>query len=192
VIEWLESAYPNDAYKLIGNDGFQNKLLDAMKNYMDDEISNVMATIITHETRLPNIAVIKRYADEVRKAHRTQYYAALPQPEYKTSRMGIERIKAAFRRVINKKWKPPITPELRNYAKQLFPDMNDEGIAKNYNEFLGLMENGSRINGFPIRVRINKRTGCVEWWVHVPMTILRGKSSFDKYGKDAKNTELPF
>ena len=92
----------------------------------------------------------------------------------------------------------PITPALRKYATQLFPDITDEMIRRNYNELLGLMENRRQINGFYIKPRMNKMTGWIEWWPIIPAKLLHSQNrqpkqdSWNKIGEEVKQEKLPF
>ncbi|WP_427112415.1 hypothetical protein [Megasphaera sueciensis] len=185
VIEWIQSAYPNDSWKLDSHNGddFGDMLGRSFAKYTDEEILNAVEKVIDNVQELPSVATIKKYADNARRANRVPYYQELP---FTRQKVDMRQVEKARSQVFSKEktYSPVITPELRNFAKAHFHDITDTLIAKNYCELIANMETDCMENGYPTTMWMNKKTGCIDTRVVIPWNIRKSKSSFDKFGKE--------
>lgn len=185
ILQTLRGSYPNDAWKLEGDraNEWTTMMLAIFGKYSDADVYEAVAKCVLACDSLPSMAVIRKAI--VAKKSAVPYFVALPQS---TNRIGKERIDVIVNAAIAKRNKKQeaeknIDPNdseyysnlpqgLIDFARRKFPDISLKLIDKNRNEFDFVREQVSKLDGFPLGLRMDKKTGDIYTVVGYPQSLL--------------------
>ena len=166
----MQASYPQEAYKLRDDkvkkifNGTQYGLLlyDVFGKVPDELMLKAIHLAIKSYQKLPSIGDIAKCVDQCRP---TPQLPQLPQPRHK---IDMTLINEAFRLALENKIKVTISDKLRDFATKYFPDISDGLIRQNYPELSNNMRSGMKIDGHPVVMQMDKKTGYIDTLVYVP------------------------
>lgn len=170
VLKILRGSYPNDAWKLSGQNGdeFIGAMMLQLERYSDGDVLRAVGRVIDSADTMPSVTMIKK--EVKRKINAVPDYQALP--EAPVNEAGRKRIHEMLSRVQKgfkqdpKEKKPPsiddLPADLVDYIKRTFPNMDDETIVRNADVFKDGRACGMRIGNKRCRFRCDADTKQVD------------------------------
>lgn len=185
ILQTLRGSYPNDAWKLEGDraNEWTTMMLAIFGKYSDADVYEAVAKCVLACDSLPSMSIIRKAI--VAKKNAVPDFVALPQS---TNRIGKERIDAIVNAAIAKRNKQQesaknidpndreyysnLPQELIDFARRKFPDISLRLIDKNRSEFDFVRKQISKLDGFPLGLRMDKKTGDIYTVVGYPQSLL--------------------
>jgi hypothetical protein len=158
-------------------------MLAIFGKYSDADVYESVAKCVLAYDSLPSMSIIRKAI--MAKKNAVPDFVALPQS---TNRIGKERIDEIVNAAIAKrnkqqklakdidpndrKYYSNLPQELIDFARRKFPDISLRMIDKNRSEFDFVKEQISRLDGFPLGLRMDKKTGDIYTVVGYPQELL--------------------
>lgn len=170
IMKILRGSYPNDAWKLDGQNAeeFIGAMMLQLERYSDGDVLRAVGRVIDGADSMPSVTMIKK--EVKRKLNQVPDYQALP--EAPVNEAGRKRIHEMLSRVQKefkqdpKEKKPPsiedLPEDLVDYIKRTFPNMDDETIMKNADIFKDGRACGMRMGNKRCRFRYDASTKQVD------------------------------
>lgn len=170
VLKILRGSYPNDAWKLSGQNGdeFIGAMMLQLSRYSDGDVLRAVGRVIDGTDSMPSVTMIKK--EVKRKLNQVPEYQSLPEaPVNEAGRKRIHemlsRVQKGFKQDPKEKKPPSITDlpaDLLEYIHRQFPNMDDETIMKNADVFKDGRACGMRIGNKRCRFRYDADTKQVD------------------------------
>ncbi len=164
-VRMLQSAYPNDSYKLKDDTskGFMLLLMDKLRDIEDEDALKVIKDLAQSQKYLPSVSdIAKAVADDRRK--RTLLKREIEQQRALEPPAHREEIKTEGGRAI-------VSKRIREFSRRYFPDIDDDLIERNLCTLSGLCDleaeqwkafgDSSISRTMPTVPRIDKKTGDI-------------------------------
>lgn len=171
IMKILRGSYPNDAWKLDGQNAeeFIGAMMLQLERYSDGDVLRAVGRVIDGADSMPSVTMIKK--EVKRKLNQVPDYQALPEaPVNEAGRKRIHDMISGLRsrwtKRPNKEKKPPslddVPKDLVDYIKRTFPNMDDETIMKNADIFKDGRACGMRMGNKRCRFRYDASTKQVD------------------------------
>lgn len=170
IMKILRGSYPNDAWKLDGQNAeeFIGAMMLQLERYSDGDVLRAVGRVIDGADSMPSVTMIKK--EVKRKLNQVPDYRALPEaPVNEAGRKRIHemlsRVQKGFKQAPKEK-KPPsvedLDADLLEYIHRQFPNMDDETIMKNADVFKDGRACGMRMGSKKCRFRYDEATKQVD------------------------------
>ncbi len=175
MIKILQSCYPGESYKISGEMGRRMAgLMEAMLRRVPDEIVvKAVGRCCENYEMLPSLSSIRKATREISNA--VPDFVALAAP---TTPLNKEKLDVIIQEAIAKREQrkkdiaEPIDPNdaayysnlprpLIEFARRKFPDISLKLIDRNRSEFDFVREQGGKLDGLPLAMRMETRTGNI-------------------------------
>lgn len=171
IMKILRGSYPNDAWKLDGQNAeeFIGAMMLQLERYSDGDVLRAVGRVIDGADSMPSVTMIKK--EVKRKLNQVPDYQALPEaPVNEAGRKRIHDMISGLRsrwtKRPDKEKKPPslddVPKDLVDYIKRTFPNMDDETIMKNADIFKDGRACGMRMGNKRCRFRYDASTKQVD------------------------------
>lgn len=170
VLKILRGSYPNDAWKLSGQNGdeFIGAMMLQLERYSDGDVLRAVGRVIDSADTMPSVTMIKK--EVKRKINAVPDYQALPEaPVNEAGRKRIHDMISGLRsqwtKRPNKEKKPPslddVPKEIIEFARRAVPGIPDELLVKNRAAFKEGMACNMRMGSEYMRFWLDPNTGLV-------------------------------
>lgn len=169
VMKILRGSYPNDAWKLDGQNAeeFIGAMMLQLERYSDGDVLRAVGRVIDSADTMPSVTMIKK--EVKRKINAVPDYQALPEaPVNEAGRKRIHDMISGLRsqwKRPDKEKKPPslddVPKDIIEFARRAVPGIPDELIIKNAPVFKEGMACNMRMYSLPMRFWLDPNTGLV-------------------------------
>ena len=175
IMKILRGSYPNDAWKLDGQNAeeFIGAMMLQLERYSDGDVLRAVGRVIDGADSMPSVTMIKK--EVKRKLNAVPDYQALPEaPVNEAGRKRIQGMISGLRSRWtrpNKEKKPPslddVPKDVIEFARRAVPGIPDELIVKNAADFKEGMACNMRIGNEYTRFWLDPNTGLVSMTIVV-------------------------
>lgn len=176
VLKILRGSYPNDAWKLSGQNGdeFIGAMMLQLSRYSDGDVLRAVGRVIDGADSMPSVTMIKK--EVKRKLNQVPEYQSLPEaPVNEAGRKRIhgmiDDLRSKWTKRPDKEKKPPslddVPKDVIEFARRAVPGIPDELIVKNAADFQEGMACNMRIGNEYTRFWLDPNTGLVSMTIVV-------------------------
>lgn len=176
IMKILRGSYPNDAWKLDGQNAeeFIGAMMLQLERYSDGDVLRAVGRVIDGADSMPSVTMIKKAIK--RKLNVVPDYQALPEaPVNEAGRKRIhdmiDDLRSKWTKRPNKEKKPPslddVPKDVIEFACRAVPGIPDELIVKNAADFQEGMACNMRIGNEYTRFWLDPNTGLVSMTIVV-------------------------
>ena len=176
IMKILRGSYPNDAWKLDGQNAeeFIGAMMLQLERYSDGDVLRAVGRVIDGADSMPSVTMIKK--EVKRKLHQVPDYQALPEaPVNEAGRKRIhgmiDDLRSKWTKRPDKEKKPPslddVPKDVIEFARRAVPGIPDELIVKNAADFQEGMACNMRIGNEYTRFWLDPNTGLVSMTIVV-------------------------
>lgn len=170
VLKILRGSYPNDAWKLSGQNGdeFIGAMMLQFERYSDGDVLRAVGRVIDSADSMPSVTMIKK--EVKRRINAVPDYKALPEaPVNEAGRKRIHDMISGLRsqwtKRPDKEKKPPslddVPKDIVEFARKAVPGITDELIIKNAPAFKEGLACNMRMGSEGLRFWLDPNTGLV-------------------------------
>ena len=176
IMKILRGSYPNDAWKLDGQNAeeFIGAMMLQLERYSDGDVLRAVGRVIDGADSMPSVTMIKK--EVKRKLNQVPDYQALPEaPVNEAGRKRIhgmiDDLRSKWTKRPDKEKKPPslddVPKDVIEFARRAVPGIPDELIVKNAADFQEGMACNMRIGNEYTRFWLDPDTGLVSMTIVV-------------------------
>lgn len=170
IMKILRGSYPNDAWKLDGQNAeeFIGAMMLQLERYSDGDVLRAVGRVIDGADSMPSVTMIKK--EVKRKLNQVPDYQALPEaPVNEAGRKRIHDMISGLRsqwtKRPDKEKKPPslddVPKDIIEFARRAVPGIPDELIIKNVPAFKEGLACNMRMGNEYMRFWLDPNTGLV-------------------------------
>lgn len=174
IMKILRGSYPNDAWKLDGQNAeeFIGAMMLQLERYSDGDVLRAVGRVIDGADSMPSVTMIKK--EVKRKLNQVPDYQALPEaPVNEAGRKRIhgmiDDLRSKWTKRPDKEKKPPslddVPKDVIEFARRAVPGIPDELIIKNIPAFKEGMACNMRMGNEYMRFWLDPNTGLVSMTV---------------------------
>ena len=175
VLKILRGSYPNDAWKLSGQNGdeFIGAMMLQLSRYSDGDVLRAVGRVIDGADSMPSVTMIKK--EVKRKLNQVPEYQSLP--EAPVNEGMIDDLRSKWTKRPNKEKKPPslddVPKDVIEFARRAVPGIPDELIIKNVPAFKEGMACNMRMGNEYMRFWLDPNTGLVSMTIVMKRGVAR-------------------
>lgn len=182
VMKILRGSYPNDAWKLDGQNAeeFIGAMMLQLERYSDGDVLRAVGRVIDSADSMPSVTMIKK--EVKRKINAVPDYQALPEaPVNEAGRKRIygmiDDLRSKWTKRPNKEKKPPslddVPKDVIEFARRAVPGIPDELIIKNVPAFKEGLACNMRMGNEYMRFWLDPNTGLVSMTIVMRKGLIR-------------------
>lgn len=181
ILKILRGSYPNDAWKLSGQNGdeFIGAMMLQLSRYSDGDVLRAVGRVIDGADSMPSVTMIKK--EVKRKLNQVPEYQSLPEaPVNEAGRKRIHDMISGLRSRwtrLNKEKKTPslddVPKDVIEFARRAVPGIPDELIIKNVPAFKEGMACNMRMGNEYMRFWLDPNTGLVSMTIVMKRGVAR-------------------
>lgn len=181
IMKILRGSYPNDAWKLDGQNAeeFIGAMMLQLERYSDGDVLRAVGRVIDGADSMPSVTMIKK--EVKRKINAVPDYQALPEaPVNEAGRQRIHNMISGLRSRWtrpNKEKKPPslddVPKDVIEFARRAVPGIPDELIIKNIPAFKEGLACNMRMGNEYMRFWLDPNTGLVSMTVVIKRGVAK-------------------